>query len=85
MIATATTFFVLLLQYGGLSHGKAFGLIVNFTGAVCNSVLAFILPAVFYLKTNDKESVQYKPAIALLFFGVFMMTVVPITLILYAI
>jgi len=78
---------VLLLRYTG-AH-DAFGLILDFTGSIANSITSFIMPAAMYLQLLRSDAAARDHIIdisknnnaganAMFAFGVFVMIIVPI-------
>ncbi len=77
-----TTGIVLLLRYGGLDQGSAFGVILDFTGSIAGSLTSFVIPAAIFLKHAEKSHSLYWPSVLMLIFGIFTMFTVPIVTVL---
>ncbi len=71
-------FLVLIFRFVGFTNGEAFGLILDFTGAIAGSLTSFVIPALLYLKLNSKSAPYYNQAILLFIFGGLVMILCPI-------
>jgi hypothetical protein len=75
----AITAIAIALRMTGMSQGGSFGLVLNFTGGVTFSMISFVLPAAFYLKLMPKDAPLYKLCWVMLFAGLSVMVIVPVT------
>eukprot|EP01034_Spumella_vulgaris_P024501 gene24501-30854_t len=65
-----------------MASGVAFSLILNITGGIGGSLANFIIPGAVYIKLMPKNSDLYKPAIAIVCLGIYVMiSVVTMTII----
>eukprot|EP00607_Mallomonas_marina_P005287 CAMPEP_0182435160 /NCGR_PEP_ID=MMETSP1167-20130531/74058_1 /TAXON_ID=2988 /ORGANISM="Mallomonas Sp, Strain CCMP3275" /LENGTH=376 /DNA_ID=CAMNT_0024625885 /DNA_START=348 /DNA_END=1478 /DNA_ORIENTATION=- len=74
----ATTGIVLLIRYIGLGQGKAFGVILDFTGGMAGAFTSFVMPALMFLRHAKRDHRLYWPSVLMAVFGVFTMISVPI-------
>ena len=76
------TMMCLLLKYGGMSSGASFSVILNFTGGLSGSLTSFVLPASFFLKTNqignNNNYLLYYSSVFMMLGGLVIMILVPV-------